>query len=94
VRVLVAGMELVVREGEVSSLRLWLRLRSFGYARLMSDDGFDLRTVAESKFPVDVLFSAEIHEKDGGDGDEDYGWDPRVVGPVACHAYACVGSYF
>lgn len=52
------------------------------------DVAFLLNTV----FFFDIARRTKIEKEDDHDGDEDDGWAPRVVGPVAGHANACVGA--
>lgn len=58
------------------------------------DDGVDCWAVGEAVFAVDVLLCSEVHEEDDGDGSQDDGWAPGVIGPVASHAYTCIGTNF
>ena len=56
-------------------------------------DGFlHVRVVVDAVFDFDIALCDEIEQEDYDDGGQDDGGTPGIVGPVARHAHACVGS--
>ncbi len=88
--VLVTGVKLVVSDGTAAGI-VGMALGSFAVSGSLCDHIFDLRTVGEAIFAVDVLFCSEVHEKDQGDGDEDYRRTPGIFCPMSCHANTGIG---
>ena len=51
-----------------------------------------VRVILKPILDLDIALCREIEEEDHDDGGQDDGWTPGIVGPMARHANACVGS--
>lgn len=61
----------------------------------MAGHGFlDAAILLDTVFSLDIEGCAKVEKEDDHDGEEDDGWAPSIVGPVAGHANAGVGADF